>query len=65
MAQVNIEQIVDQLSSEIRKALAATIREHAPDCAVNDHAVFRTFRRQVGRKCSTWETVPDQFVIKE
>jgi len=64
MAQVNIEQIIDQLSSEMRKALVATIREHAPTCLVNDHALFRAFRRQVGRKCSTWETVPDQFVIK-
>ncbi len=31
---------------------------------VDGHALYREFVRAVGRKCSTWETVPDQYVQK-
>jgi len=62
MARVNMEEIVDHLSSEIRKALALTVRDEFPDADFNERALFRKFRRNVGRKCSTWEYVPDQYV---
>jgi len=62
MAQIEIEEIIDHLSSEMRRALAAVFEEHAPGVTIDDRQVFRDFKRQVRRKCSTWEQVPDRFV---
>ena len=62
MAQVQVEEIVDHLSSEFRKALKRTIDRHFPDEDYNAHQVFRDFRREVRRACSTWEYVPDHCV---
>lgn len=62
MARVHIENIVDHLSSEMRRALEAAVQEVLPNADVDTHQLFRAFRRAVGRKCSTWESVPDNFV---
>ena len=62
MAQVMMEKIVDHLSSEIRKALAQTIRSALPEATFDEYELFREFKRNVRRKCSNWETVPDQYV---
>lgn len=62
MAKVKIEDVVDHLSSEMRRALEAAVQEVIPDVEFDRSALFRAFRRAVGRKCSTWETVPDQYV---
>lgn len=62
MAQVNIEEIVDHLASEMRRALEDTVKEVAPGVSVDTRALHRAFVRAVRRKCSTWETVPDQYV---
>jgi hypothetical protein len=62
MARVNIEQIVDHLSSEMRRALEAAVRTNIPQATFEPLELFREFRREVGRKCNTWEPVPDEFV---
>ena len=62
MAKVRIEEIVDHLSSEMRRALADAVREVLPNATVDDHALYRAFVRAVRRKCNTWENVPDQYV---
>ena len=62
MAHVQIEQIVDHLSHEMRRALEDAVRETAPNVKIDAHALFRAFSRAVGRKCNTWEQVPDQYV---
>lgn len=62
MARVKVEEIVDHLSTEFRKALAMTIRNEFPDASFDERALYRKFRRNVGRKCSTWERVPDHYV---
>lgn len=65
MARVKIEYIVDHLNSQFRNAL-----EEAIDACVDEGGefdptdLFRAFKRAVGRKCSTWEHVPDQYVEK-
>ncbi len=64
MARVKIEAVVDHLSSEMRKALAAAVKEVAPDAEIDEYVLFRAFRRAVGQKCSTWETVPDHLLEK-
>lgn len=62
MARVKMEEIVDHLSSEMRRALAQTIRQEFPEVDFDERALFRKFRRNVGRRCSTWENVPDHYV---
>ena len=62
MAQVNIEEIIDHLDYEIKRALEATLEEHFPDKKFDRNSVFRTFKKKIGSKCSTWEDVPDNLV---
>jgi hypothetical protein len=62
MAQVKIEAIIGHLDSEMRSAVHAALLEVAPDLNIDPHQLFRAFKRAVGRKCSTWETVPDDYV---
>jgi len=62
MARVKIEEVVDHLSSEIRKALTTAVNNVIPDAEFDERQLFREFRRAVGRKCNTWERVPDQYV---
>jgi hypothetical protein len=62
MARVKIEDVVDHLSTEVRRALEAAVAEEIPDAEFDSHALFRAFRRSIGRKCSTWETVPNHYV---
>lgn len=62
MTRVNIEETVDHLSTELRAALRETLKKHFPNQSFDEREVFRTFKKMVGRKCSTWEFVPDAFV---
>jgi hypothetical protein len=62
MARVRIEEIVDHLSSDIRRALEDAVQRTHPNCEIDSHELFRTFRRAVGRKCGAWENVPDRLV---
>ncbi len=62
MARVKIEEIVDHLSSEFRRALADAVSEVVPHAKVDEYDLFRAFKRAVGRKCSAWETVPDHYI---
>ncbi len=64
MARVKIEEIVDHLSTEFRRALDEAVRKEIPDAEFDQRQLFRQFRRAVGRKCNTWESVPDQYVEK-
>jgi len=65
MARVKIEDIVDHLNSEMRRALEDAVKRAVPDAHFDAYQLFREFRKAVGRKCSTWENVPDHFVEKE
>ena len=65
MAHVKIEDIVDHLSTEMRRALEDAVKSVAPNAHFDAHQLFREFRRAVGRKCNTWENAPDHFVEKE
>ncbi|MEC4766345.1 hypothetical protein LPL18_003200 [Halomonas sp. CUBES01] len=64
MAQVDIEEVVDHLSREMRRALRDAVDEVNPDSDLDEYELFRAFKRAVRRKCSTWETIPDQYVRK-
>ncbi|PAX06390.1 hypothetical protein CKY28_17465 [Sphingomonas lenta] len=62
---MKIEDVVDHLRGEMRRALAQTLKTVAPEVQVDDGQLFREFRRNVSRRCSTWETVPDHCVDKD
>ena len=62
MARVKPEEIIDHLSMEMRKALKQAVENTIPNAEFDERALFRNFRRAVGRKCNTWENVPDQYV---
>ena len=62
MAQIKAEDIADHLSSEMRGALEAAVKEVIPGAVFDSHDLFRAFKRHVYRKCSIWEDVPDRFV---
>lgn len=62
MAQVEIEEVVDHLSTEFRKALEDICREHFPSSDFDSQELFRDFLRAVRRRCSTWEEVPNEHV---
>ena len=62
MARVKIEDIIEHLSSEMRHALEDAVSETVQGAKFEPHELFRAFRRAVGRKCNTWENVPDSSV---
>jgi len=65
MAKVKMEEIVEHLSSEMRRALSDAMKEVSPNSNFDEYELFRAFKRAVRRKCGTWERVPDRFVENE
>jgi hypothetical protein len=62
MARVKIEEIIEYLDSDMKSALEDAVKRTLPGAEVNRVQLFRAFVRAVGRKCSTWERVPDHYV---
>jgi len=62
MAKVKIEEIIDHLSQEMRYALETAVSTVMPDADVDAYELFLEFKRNVGRRCSTWEKVPDRYI---
>ena len=62
MAQVNIEEIIDYLSSDLRQALEQAVKRVIPDAEFNRNVLFREFIKSVRRRCNIWEQVPDIYI---
>ncbi|HNW98003.1 MAG TPA: hypothetical protein PKK00_06300 [Bacteroidales bacterium] len=62
MARIKIDSIIDYLDTDLRKALEETIKQHFSDENFDNRELFRTFKRNVSKKCSSWEEVPDHFI---
>jgi len=62
MARIKPEEIVDDLSSEFRRALSDAVSEVLPGASFDEYELFRAFKRAVRRKCGTWERVRDSHV---
>lgn len=62
MARIRVEEVVDHLESEFRKALKNSVRDVIPGADFNERELYRKFQRHIGRQCSTWERVPDRYV---
>lgn len=62
MAKINTVEVIDHLEDAIRKALQATLKEHFPDQEFNARAVYKTFKKQVDKKCNSWEDIPNKYI---
>jgi ubiquitin C-terminal hydrolase len=62
MPQVKIEDLIDHLDSEFKKALDDTMREFAPTVQYDRTEFFKFFLKRVYHHCSIWEKVPDKLV---
>jgi len=62
MARVKMEKIVEHLRTEVKRALEDAVKEVLPSARVDSDDLYRAFRRAIGRKCNTWERVPDSNV---
>ena len=62
MAKIKIQTIMEYLDSDLRSALRAAVSEVLPDSDVDVHELFGAFKRAVGHRCETWESVPDDLV---
>jgi hypothetical protein len=62
MAEVQIEEVVDHLDSEFKKALDDIMNEYAPGIQYDRNELFRLFKRRMYNHCSVWESIPDQYV---
>jgi len=62
MARVKIEEIVDHLDGEFKKALVDTTMHFAPGVQFDRGALFRFFLQRVYHHCSSWKSVPDSAV---
>jgi hypothetical protein len=65
MARVKIESVVEHLDSELRGALRDAVYATILNARFDERALFNAFVRAVGRKCSTWERVPDHYVADD
>jgi hypothetical protein len=62
MAQVKIEDVVESLDSDFKKALEDTMKAFAPNASASRDEIFRFFLKRVYHHCRVWETVPDGCV---
>ena len=62
MARVKIEDVVDHLDGEFKKALGDTMEHFAPGVSFDRSTVFKFFLQRVYHHCSVWEHVPDSSV---
>jgi len=65
MARVKIEDVIDHLELDMKRALEDAVRRMMPDANIDINRIFREFRKAVGRKCSTWESVPDRYIEQD
>jgi hypothetical protein len=65
MARVKIEGVIEHIDHDLRRALSDAVNEVIPDVQFDEYELFRAFSRAVGRKCNTWESVPDHLIERK
>ena len=60
MKYVDSEEIIDHLSSEMRRAPKDAVHEVTPSAVFDEKEFFRAFKKAVRRKCTSREEVPDK-----
>jgi hypothetical protein len=65
MTKIRMESIVEQLSAQVRQALADAVTKTIPDASFDQYQLFREFKQAIGRRCATWETIPNECVRQQ
>jgi phage portal protein BeeE len=65
MARVRMQGIVERLEHQFRRALEEAVNDTVTDADFDSRELSRAFRRAVGRKFSSWETVNDSDVSSD
>ena len=65
MARIQIEEVIDHLGPEIKKALESTFKDHFPGANYDMTMLFRSFRKNMSLRYKTWAEIPDRFVQKD
>ena len=59
---IKLESYLDYKATDFRAALRSALDDIDPNAKIDEHAVYRSFVRAVGRRFHTWEPIPDRFV---
>jgi hypothetical protein len=62
MQYVNAEEIVLNLSGQMRRALSQAMAEALPNQEFDEALLYKAFVKAVRKQCGTWVTVPDKCV---
>jgi predicted S18 family serine protease len=62
MQYVNAEEIVLNLSGQMRRALSQAMAEALPNQEFDEALLYKAFAKAVRKQCGTWVTVPDKCV---
>lgn len=62
MAKIKVQEVLDHLDRDLRIALARAVQSEIPGAVFDERSLFRAFSREAYKKCSIWESVPDQYV---
>ncbi len=65
MTKIKMESVVEQLSAQVRRALADAVTNTIPDASFDEYQLFREFKHAIGRSCATWETIPNECVRQQ
>jgi hypothetical protein len=64
MARIKVEELLESLDSDLRVALGRAVRSQIPNATFDERTLYKAFCKEAYRKCSIWESVPDQYVEK-
>ncbi|HXL74148.1 MAG TPA: hypothetical protein VN963_11055 [bacterium] len=64
MAKVNMEKIIEELHTEIKRTLEDVVSKAAPDVQTNRELLYREFLKSVGQRIPSWVVVNDDNVSK-
>tara|TARA_R110002050_G_scaffold4019_9_gene20502 strand:- start:590 stop:784 length:195 start_codon:yes stop_codon:yes gene_type:complete len=64
MAYIDIEEVIEYLDSDIKKALEQALQNYGIKENIDRNRLFKEFVKSVRRKCSSREYVPDNLVDK-
>ncbi len=62
MAQIVVDDIVDHLSSEFKKALRRTLEKEMIGENNDINQIYRIFLKEIRRACNSTERVPDNYI---
>ena len=64
MARIKVEEVLESLDHELRRALGDAVRQSIPNANFDERTLYKAFCKAAYRRCSIWETVPDMYVEK-